>query len=114
MLYDFFCHRLKPFYVYKKDKFFKSLSKSIKTSSKKNTFLFVHGYNTSFSEAAKRTAQISYDLMFEGKAVFYSWPSQSSMFKYPQDELNIELDDLNLYIKDLTENSINLFLSSFK
>jgi len=90
-----------------KDKFFKSLSKSIKKSSKKSTFLFVHGYNTSFSEAAKRTAQISYDLLFEGKSVFYSWPSQSSMFKYTKDEANIEWSRYNikLFLEDYITKS---------
>lgn len=82
--------------LFEKDRFFKSLSKSIKKTSKKSTFLFVHGYNTSFSEAAKRTAQISYDLLFDGKAVFYSWPSQSSMFKYAIDEKNIEWSRKNI------------------
>ncbi len=72
-----------------KASFFEKLSKDIKTSKKKSTFLFVHGYNTSFSEAAKRTAQISYDLKFDGKAVFYSWPSQASTFRYGRDEENI-------------------------
>ncbi|MFH6772955.1 alpha/beta hydrolase [Gaetbulibacter aestuarii] len=82
--------------VLDKEKFFKSLSKSIKKSPRKSSFLFVHGYNTSFSEAAKRTAQISYDLKFDGRAVFYSWPSQASMFKYSKDEANIEWSKYNI------------------
>ncbi|WP_282134727.1 alpha/beta hydrolase [Seonamhaeicola maritimus] len=88
-----------------KDKFFKSLSRNIKKSKTKSTFLFVHGYNTSFSEAAKRTAQISHDLLFEGKPVFYSWPSQASMFKYPKDEANIEWARYN--IKNFLEDYIS-------
>lgn len=79
-----------------KDKFFSNLASDIEKSTKKSTFLFVHGYNTSFSEAAKRTAQISYDLKFDGKAVFYSWPSQSSVFKYGRDEENIEWSRKNI------------------
>jgi len=45
--------------------------------------------------------------MFEGKAVFYSWPSQSSMFKYPQDELNIEWSGRNikLFLEDYITKS---------
>ncbi len=88
-----------------KDKFFKSLSKSIKKSKKKSSFLFVHGYNTSFSEAAKRTAQMTYDLLFDGKAVFYSWPSQSSIFKYTKDEANIDWSKHN--IKQFLEDYIS-------
>lgn len=79
-----------------KKKFFSKLSQDISYSDKKSTFLFVHGYNTSFSEAAKRTAQISYDLKFDGKAVFYSWPSQASTFLYRTDEKNIAWSSKNL------------------
>jgi esterase/lipase superfamily enzyme len=39
--------------------------------------VFVHGYNNSFEDAARRTAQIAYDLKFRGAPVMYSWPSQA-------------------------------------
>ncbi|MFV0443097.1 MAG: alpha/beta hydrolase [Planctomycetaceae bacterium] len=39
-------------------------------------FVFVHGFNNSFEDAARRTAQISQDLKFRGAPVMYSWPSQ--------------------------------------
>lgn len=79
-----------------KDKFFSKLSEEIKLTSKRRTFLFIHGYNTSFAEAAKRTAQISYDLKFDGKPVFYSWPSQASTFRYGKDEKNIAWSRRNI------------------
>ncbi|BAO74626.1 alpha/beta hydrolase [Winogradskyella sp. PG-2] len=90
-----------------KQKFFKKLAKDIQSSKKKSTFLFVHGYNTSFSEAAKRTAQISYDLKFDGKAVFYSWPSQGSTFRYGKDEENIEWSQINIkrFLEDYLSKS---------
>ncbi|WP_370003993.1 alpha/beta hydrolase [Winogradskyella sp.] len=90
-----------------KKRFFDKLAADIKTSKKKSTFLFVHGYNTSFSEAAKRTAQISYDLKFDGKAVFYSWPSQASTFRYGKDEENIEWSQQNIerFLRDYLSKS---------
>ena len=90
-----------------KKRFFDKLATDIKTSKKKSTFLFVHGYNTSFSEAAKRTAQISYDLKFDGKAVFYSWPSQASTFRYGKDEENIEWSQQNIerFLRDYLSKS---------
>lgn len=90
-----------------KERFFNSLSSSIQRSKKKSTFLFIHGYNTSFSDAAKRTAQISYDLLFEGKAVFYSWPSQASTVKYAKDEANIEWSrhNIKLFLNDYLSRS---------
>ncbi|WP_220222674.1 alpha/beta hydrolase [Winogradskyella sp. KYW1333] len=90
-----------------KNEFFDKLSKDIEESEKKSTFLFVHGYNTSFSEAAKRTAQISYDLKFDGKAVFYSWPSQASTFRYGKDEENIAWSQSNMqrFLEDYLSKS---------
>ena len=82
--------------LFERQQFFKKLTQEIKSSDKKSTFLFVHGYNTSFSEAAKRTAQISYDLKFNGKAVFYSWPSQGSTLRYGKDEENIKWSQKNI------------------
>jgi len=90
-----------------REQFFSNLASDIKKSTKKSTFLFMHGYNTSFSEAAKRTAQISYDLKFDGKAVFYSWPSQSSIFKYGRDEDNIAWSRKNIkkFLEDYLSQS---------
>lgn len=90
-----------------RQKFFNKLASDIKKSDKKSTFLFVHGYNTSFSDAAKRTAQISYDLKFDGKAVFFSWPSQASTYKYGKDEENIEWSrkNLKLFLEDYLSKS---------
>jgi esterase/lipase superfamily enzyme len=50
-------------------------------------FVFVHGYNNTFEDAARRTAQIAYDLKFAGAPVMYSWPSQakSSLEAYRTD-----------------------------
>ncbi|MTE28254.1 alpha/beta hydrolase [Winogradskyella ouciana] len=90
-----------------KENFFSRLADDIQKSDKKSTFLFVHGYNTSFSEAAKRTAQISYDLKFDGKAVFYSWPSKASTLRYGMDEKNIEWSQKNIkrFLEDYLSKS---------
>lgn len=82
--------------------FIQSLNKQLNNSSKKTSLLFIHGYNVSFNEAAKRTAQISYDLLFEGVPVFYSWPSRASLSGYTNDEANIEWAKSN--IKEFLED----------
>lgn len=87
-----------------KDAFFRKLSTNIKKSSKKSSFLFVHGYNVSFGDAAKRTAQISYDLLFDGEPVFYSWPSQANTAAYTRDEANMKWAETN--IKNFLEDYI--------
>ncbi|QJR10720.1 hypothetical protein DSM104443_01789 [Usitatibacter rugosus] len=76
--------------------FFSLMRSRIASSSRRDTLLFIHGYNVSFEEAARRTAQIAYDLEFKGAAVFYSWPSQSAALKYTVDEANVEWSQSNL------------------
>jgi esterase/lipase superfamily enzyme len=51
----------------------------------RDVILFVHGYNQSFSEAGRDAAQLAMDLPFRGASVFYSWPSQDSLFHYDWD-----------------------------
>ncbi|WP_210639352.1 alpha/beta hydrolase [Pseudomonas sp. Tri1] len=72
-----------------KEIFFENLERQIISTSNLNAFIFVHGYNVSFSDAALRTAQMAQDLKFEGAAIFYSWPSKKSTATYPWDEQNI-------------------------
>lgn len=84
-----------------KEDFFKQMKERIAKNGK-STFLFVHGYNVSFADAAFRTAQITFDLRFSGEAVFYSWPSQASTTSYTIDEANIEWATYNMknFLKD--------------
>lgn len=82
--------------VRSKDEFFVDLASRVKASSRTSAFVFVHGYNVTFEAAARRTAQMAYDLAFEGAAVFYSWPSQGTTAAYTVDEQNIEWAQANL------------------
>jgi esterase/lipase superfamily enzyme len=72
-----------------RETYFKQMAERIAKNGK-NTFLFVHGYNVTFADAARRAAQITFDLRFGGEPVFYSWPSQGATTKYTVDEANIE------------------------
>lgn len=69
-------------------------------------FVFVHGYKTSFEKAARRTAQMAYDIGFKGAPIFYSWPSQDSTIKYTVDEQNAEWtkNHLKIFLKEVAEN----------
>lgn len=44
-----------------------------------HAFVFVHGFNTTFEAALFRTAQIAYDLKFDGAPFLYSWPSKGQI-----------------------------------
>gem|GEM_PF-2121092 len=57
---------------------------------KKKAFVFIHGYNVNFKDAARRTGQIAYDLKFSGIPVFFSWPSQGAEKSYNADEVTVE------------------------
>jgi esterase/lipase superfamily enzyme len=76
--------------------YFAELRNRVRASAGKNLFIFIHGYNVSFEDAARRTAQIHYDLGFDGAPVFYSWPSQGKVGGYVVDEGNIEWTQPNL------------------
>ena len=47
--------------------------------------VFVHGYNNGFDDALFRTAQIAYDLKYDGAPFLYSWPSGAGIAGYPYD-----------------------------
>jgi esterase/lipase superfamily enzyme len=53
--------------------------------SGRSALVFVHGFNVSFEDAARRTAQIAYDLQFSGPAMFFSWPSSGNLLDYAAD-----------------------------
>jgi esterase/lipase superfamily enzyme len=72
------------------DAFFEELDGEMVRQGR-NVLVFIHGYNVSFADAARRTAQMTSDLKYPGAAVFYSWPSQANWYKYRLDEKNVEL-----------------------
>lgn len=84
-----------------KDEYFKQMAERIAKNGK-STFLFVHGYNVTFADAARRAAQITFDLRFSGEPVFYSWPSQGATTGYTVDEANIQWAKHNMknFLKD--------------
>lgn len=53
----------------------------LRSGGEKTALVFIHGFNVSFEEAARRAAQIAYDLQYQGLMAFYSWPSADVMSK---------------------------------
>jgi esterase/lipase superfamily enzyme len=70
--------------------FYDMVRARVRSADRKDAFLFIHGYNTTFHDAARRTAQIADDLKFDGVPIFYSWPSQGKVSQYLVDETNAE------------------------
>lgn len=52
----------------------------------RDILVFVHGYNSSFEDAAVRAAQLVADMGFDGTAVVFSWPSQGALSGYVRDQ----------------------------
>ena len=63
--------------------FWKQLRAAVEASPEKQLLVFVHGYCATFRDAARRTAQMSYDMNYKGPAMFFSWPAgaESESFK---------------------------------
>lgn len=78
-----------------------------KSTGRKQAFVFVHGFNVSFDEAAWRTAQIAYDLEFDGAPIFYSWPSrgQDTAYIYDQDSARQARDTLQQFLELVRQRS---------
>lgn len=87
--------------------FYEEVKRRVQASPRHDLFVFVHGYNVTFESAARRTAQIAYDLKYEGAPIFYSWPSQGHTLKYTVDETNVawSAPHLKKFLRDLAQNS---------
>ena len=73
--------------------FFDRFGEHVSRSEKREALVFIHGFNQTFDEALKRTAQIAYDLTFDGPAVTFGWPSQGALtpLSYTRDQRNADL-----------------------
>jgi len=71
--------------------FVRELQQEIQRSPSKDVLIFVHGYNNTFEDTARRAAQLAYDLDFDGTPIMYSWPSQGTLSGYAADEGMIEV-----------------------
>ncbi len=87
--------------------FHEQLSAHIQDSPSKDVFVFVHGYNSTFSDAAMRAAQLAYDLDFDGTPMLYSWPSQGSTRAYTVDEAAIRVSGRKMakFVTDVVDRS---------
>lgn len=70
------------------EEFFAMLRERVALSPHGDLLIFIHGYNVTFEDAARRTAQIAHDLEFQGAPLFFSWPSQGELLGYVSDRNN--------------------------
>ena len=62
----------------------------------RNVLVYLHGFNTSFDDAARRAAQLGFDLKVPGITVMYSWPSRGSASAYLGDLSSIEASEAQI------------------
>lgn len=76
-------------------------------------FIYVHGFQTSFVQAARRAAQLAYDLDFDleddfrGVPMFFSWPSRGGVDAYGVDyDVSFEsIDAFNRFLDLVKERA---------
>lgn len=90
-----------------KDGFFSAVAEKAGTFDKRKGLLFVHGFNVSFPSAIRRTAQIAFDLDFQGVPLAFSWPSQAALEAYTIDQDNAvwSVPHLARFLLDLQETT---------
>lgn len=71
----------------------------------RSCFVFIHGFNVDFDSAARRTAQMHYDLKFQSVPIFFSWPSRANVRHYFSDRNEIEFSRyvIKEFLSDVAE-----------
>jgi esterase/lipase superfamily enzyme len=89
------------------ESFNEELQQHVESSPSNDILLFVHGYNSSFEDAARRAAQLAYDLDFDGTPMMYSWPSQASTMSYTVDEAVVRLSGRRMarFLREIVEEA---------
>lgn len=92
-----------------RDSFFRRVSEVVEGSERKEAFVFVHGYNTSFEGAAIRAAQLAVDMNLDGAAILYAWPSRASLLGYAADTRTVAdealLDDVAAFLTQVANET---------
>lgn len=64
-----------------------ALRARVAESDSQAAMVFVHGFNVPFAAAARRTAQMKYDLGFDGATLLYSWPAPKNYLECQENEV---------------------------
>ena len=90
------------------DAFYEQLREQVASSPNREVLVFVHGFNVSFEDAARRTAQMASDLKLQGAPVFFSWPADKYfLLTYGKDETSVSwaAPHLKEFLLDLVHNT---------
>ena len=98
---------LRPIEILDGESFGASLRNALDGGSEGSVLVYVHGYNTTFEEAAIRAAQIGFDLKIDGATAFFSWPSKGQAVGYMADAQAVDAseDSFKSFIGCVAEKS---------
>lgn len=92
-----------------RDSFFRRVTEVVADSERKEAFVFIHGYNTSFEGAAIRAAQLAVDMNLDGAAILYAWPSRASLLGYAADTRTVAdealLEDVAAFLTQVARDT---------
>ncbi len=92
-----------------REAFFSDLQGRLGAAKEKEVFIFIHGFNTSFEQAAEGTAQLAADLAIDGAPILYSWPSKANLLAYGADEqealVDSQISDLAAFMSNVAKSS---------
>ncbi len=85
----------------------KQLSANSDEGTNKDAVVFVHGFNVTFDDAAKRTAQVAYDIGFKGAPIMFSWPSDGSLTQYMSDREDVQwsVNHIEQFLTDVIDKA---------
>lgn len=103
-----------------KDEFLRLVRERLAASNgyKDQALVLVHGYNNGFDDALYRTAQVAYDLKFDGAPFLYSWPAGGGITSYPYDRESAQQAEqyltqfLEVVLKDTGAASVSIIAHS--
>jgi esterase/lipase superfamily enzyme len=77
-------------------------------SAEGHAFVYIHGFNVPFRSAVFRTAQLKYDMDFDGPAFVFSWPSNGALLDYlsDQEDADLSVDALVRFLR-FTHDAVN-------
>ena len=85
----------------------KQIGATMGTPDTIDALVYVHGYNNTFAETAKRAAELAYDIGFSGIVLTYDWASRGSLGDYTVDQETAERSapDFRRFLKAVADST---------
>ncbi|NHZ82652.1 alpha/beta hydrolase [Massilia sp. CCM 8695] len=65
--------------------FLKAIGERMNASARKESLVYIHGFNQSFQDGMETAGMLAVDLEIDGSVVSYAWPSKKNVLKYVAD-----------------------------